>query len=76
MNTVPWSSGTEAVLTIEPASDADRASHPLATLALVEHYLGQAQVLTTDDQCPNGIRAAACAWAQSTNAVFCGREAS
>lgn len=60
----------DAVLRIEPASDTMRLMRPAATLVLVEHYMGEAFVLTTDDQCPNGIEAAARAWAEGTGAAY------
>ncbi len=67
---------SEAVLTIEPATDEVRASHPDAEHVLIEHYQGRDYVISTDDECPFGIEAAARAWAEATGAAYCGREAS
>lgn len=66
----------DPVLTVEPASDTMRLLRPAARLALVERYLGESFVLTTDDQCINGIEAAARAWAEATGAAYCRLEAS
>jgi hypothetical protein len=66
----------DAVLTIAPVTADVGAAHPAATWMLVEHYAGTAHVVTTDDQCLNGIDAAARAWAVSTDAAYCSRAAS
>jgi len=69
-----WSVSADAVLTIEPASDTLRTLRPSAKVALVETYLGESMVLTTDDQCPFGIEAAARAYAEATGAAWCSSE--
>jgi hypothetical protein len=59
-----------AVLTIEPVSQDILAAHPAARRMLVEHCPGTAHVVSTDDQCPRGIEAAARAWAAATDAAY------
>jgi hypothetical protein len=59
-----------AVLTIEPVTQDILAAHPAARRMLVEHYQGTAHVVSTDDQCPRGIEAAARAWAETTDAAY------
>jgi hypothetical protein len=63
-------SHADAVLIIEPVTVDVLAAHPAATRMLVEHYLGHAHIVTTDDQCPRGIEAAARAWAETTDAAY------
>lgn len=64
------------VLTVEPATEAMRLDRPAARFALVERYLGEVRVVTTDDQCPNGIGAAAAAYAAACETAYDGRVAS
>ena len=68
----------DAVVTIEPVTDAMRSQFalpPEARQAVVGHWDDADYLLTTDAECENGIEAAALAIAESADAAYDSRGA-
>ena len=65
----------EAVITVEPVTDDMRAQFslpPEATRAIVGHWDGGLYLLSTDDECANGIEVAAAMHAALIDAAYRG----
>lgn len=63
----------DAVITVEPITDDMRAQFalpPEATLAIVGHWDDGRYLLSTDNECENGIEAAAAAHAAAAHAAY------